>query len=62
MKTKEKLGTATVKAILAKLSEGIDPVINNLDLSKLDAVEKQNLLVRLEDLEAKALEVRRAFD
>lgn len=62
MKTKEKLGAAMVQQTLDKLSEGINPVIENLDVSKLSAAEKQGILDKLDELEAKALEVRENFE
>lgn len=62
MKTKEKLGEATIQETLNGLSEGLKPAIENFDATTLDRSERTEIIQLLDELEAKALEVRAKFD
>ena len=62
MKAKEKISTALIDETLAGISEGLKPIINDLDIDKLNDVQKDNLLEKLGELEAKALEIKRALN
>lgn len=62
MKAKEKISTALIDETLAGISEGLKPIINDLDIDKLNDAQKDNLLEKLGELEAKALEIKRALN
>jgi len=62
MKNKEKLGVQVIDRVLADFSEGLKPLINNFDATQLDEVEKADFLSQLDELEAKALEVKAALN
>lgn len=59
---KEKISTALIDETLAGISEGLKPIINDLDIDKLNDAQKDNLLEKLSELEAKALEIKRALN
>ena len=62
MKTKEKISTDLINETLAGISEGIKPIIQNLDFDKLSEKGKENISQLLDELEAKALEIKRALN
>jgi len=62
MKSKEKLSDELIQQTLDGISEGLKPAINNFDVSKLDKSSRAEIGQLLDELEAKALEVRRKFE
>ena len=58
MKAQTKISQVEIKAIMDDFSNGLKPIINNLDVDKLTHSEKEELLEELNKLEAKALEVK----
>lgn len=58
MKAQTKISQAEIKAVMDDFSNGLKPIIDNLDMNKLTHSEKKELLDELNKLEAKALEVK----
>lgn len=62
MKTKNKLSSELIQQTLDGVSEGLKPAIESFDTTNLDKSERAEIMQLLDELEAKALEVRRKFD
>ena len=58
MKTKQKLSDELITETLDGLSEGLKPIIDNFDGSKLNKADRIEISQLLDELEAKALEVK----
>ncbi|MFT4758591.1 MAG: hypothetical protein ACI9LN_000552 [Saprospiraceae bacterium] len=55
---KEKISTVLIDETLAGISEGLKPIIDDLDVDSLSEAQKDNLLEKLGALEKKALEIK----
>lgn len=59
MKAQTKISQSEIQAVMDDFSNGLKPIIDNLDVDKLTYSEKEELLEELKKLEEKALEVKR---